>query len=376
MEKMVTDQGNICLQDGYLQFDTLDHYIKNLILQDLVQLIAASPNFDHLTSKEYDLELRDSTRSIDDDCTDDCPCRDEDDEDGYCYTNDPPSYVAKTQRQILQWKPELWWIPDRTQLNAVLQFLPAWPTEIPDPVLAYDYVPRMYFSAAAVAIRSLERLSPSVRNHLRSIVIQEDHPSVALSKTHSQGLIPFCLANPHLRIERRVNVWSTEFVYRTNFFALHVREIINLIATWINEVKVLYQMGMPADSFTLVLHGPSKHASQQLSEAVVRAAIWHEGALEIARREQRTLWAYDGGLANDFVDVIKKMLRGEIPARFDAELGEVWDIQKILREHIGEWPVKVSNVLRLQDFEEPDGGWEAARELYQAGVVEANGVDD
>jgi hypothetical protein len=158
-------------------------------------------------------------------------------------------------------------------------------------------------------------------------------------------------------------------VYRTNFFAAHVHEIVGLIAAWINEAETLYQMGMPANSFTLVLHGPSEHASQQLSEAVVRAAIWQEGAAKIVRREQRRFHGYHGALAVDFVDVIKEMLRGEISARFDADMEEVWDIQKILREHVGDWPSKFSDFFRLQDFEEPDGGWEVARQLYQESLV-------
>jgi hypothetical protein len=126
MEKKVMDHGNTYLQDGYLpSVDTLDNHINESILQDVVQLIAASTSFDQLTSKEYELELRDSTRSIEDDDDDHHRHHYDDDDDDDCYyANYPPSYVAKTQRQILQWKPELWWIPDRTQLNAVLQFLP------------------------------------------------------------------------------------------------------------------------------------------------------------------------------------------------------------------------------------------------------------
>lgn len=69
------------------------------------------------------------------------------------------------------------------------------------------------------------------------------------------------------------------------------------------------------------------------------------------------------------MDVVKEMMRREIPARFDgAEMGEVWDIEKILREYIGDWPHDISDVFRLQDFDEPDGGWEAARELYKENV--------
>ena len=125
---------------------------------------------------------------------------------------------------------------------------------------------------------------------------------------------------------------------------------------------------MPIGCFSLVLHGPSKRASQQLSDAVIRAAIWQDGAMEIARREQRQ-FDDDDGVAEDFVDVIKEMLRGEISARFDADMGELWDIEKLLRENDGDWPTDVRDVFRLQDFDEPDGGWEAAREVYKENVA-------
>ncbi|KAI4627013.1 uncharacterized protein J4E87_004355 [Alternaria ethzedia] len=383
MMEMVREEGNMGLQDGFLfTVWLLDYYNSGYILADLATVMATQSDFYYLTSKEYDLELRRATESDDDDDDDDSNNNDDDDDDSdddEVFSNDsgsdgsssnsssfirPPSYSKDTQTRILQWRPQLWSIPNHAELEAISEFLPPWPTAIADPVPEHEYVPNMYFSAAAVAIRFLEELAPKPREQLRKIVIQEDHPSVASSKTHAQGLISFCQANPKVRIERRVNVWPTEFVYRSNYFAHHTKVIVKMIATWINEVKILYQMGMPAGCFTLVLHGPSEAASQQLSDAITRAAIWLEGTVELARREQRQFHPFQG-ITEDFVDVIKEMLRGEIPARFDAEMDEVWDIEKILSEHAGDWPSKVSDVFRLQDFEEPEGGWHAAREAYK-----------
>ena len=379
------------LRGGYLfNVWSLDNYNSdNCILVDLIKLMATHPDFYHLTSKEYDLELRKATRSeddydsendsdsdedSDDDSDDDSDEDSDEDSDDDSDSDDsllgafrikrPPSYSRETQTDILQWRPQLWSIPNRAELEAISEFLPPWPTAIDDPVPDHEYVPDMYFSAAAVGVRFLEGLAPKAREQLRRIVIQEDHPSVASSITHAQGLISFCQANPKVRIERRVDIWPTEFVYRSNYFEHHTHEIVIMIGTWINEVKILYQMGMPADCFTLVLHGPSEAASQQLSDAITRAAIWLEGTVELARREQRRFYPFQG-ITEDFADVIKEMLRGEIPARFDAEMDEVWDIEKILSEHVGEWPSKVSDVFRIRDFEEPEGGWHAAREAYK-----------
>ncbi|KAF1945908.1 hypothetical protein EJ02DRAFT_431141 [Clathrospora elynae] len=117
------------------------------------------------------------------------------------------------------------------------------------------------------------------------------------------------------------------------------RFILADVAKWICEAKFLRIMGMPTASFSLVL-----------------AAIWHESVKEFARRQQFEFLQYRHDAVDDFIDVIKQMLRGEIPARFDADMGELWDIEKVLREHEGDWPRSIGHVVELGDFDEPDGG--------------------
>ncbi|KAI4672807.1 uncharacterized protein J4E78_001310 [Alternaria triticimaculans] len=332
MVDMISTNGNTGLRSGYLpKVETLDTYNDESMLQDLVEIMSTQADFAHLSSKEYDLELREATKI------------EETDEDYFSDDSDdspvPPCYTPETQMNVLRWRPRLWWIPDRKDLKSVLEFLYIWPTAPPDPPVDDAWIPRMYFSAAAVATRFLEGLSPHVCKHLRKIIITEDRLSVASPIAHGQAFIPFCIANPSLRVERRVDIWYTEFVHRSDFFREDTSGTIAWIATWINEVKILYQK-----------------------------AIWQDGAMEIARREQRQ-FDDDDGVAEDFVDVIKDMLRGEIPARFDADMGELWDIEKLLRENDGDWPTDVRDVFRLQDFDEPDGGWEAAREVYTEDVA-------
>ncbi|KAI4934556.1 hypothetical protein J4E85_002414 [Alternaria conjuncta] len=357
---------------GYLPtVEVLDAYNDESVLQDLVEILATNPEFSYLTSREYDEGLREATGPDEDD--EDLPSEDEDyfsDTSSDANDEELPCYSKETQMAVLQWNPKTWSIPDRTELKRVLKFLPPWPTAPPKPPVDDAWTPYMYFSAAAVAARFLEGLSPNISRNLRKIVLQEDRVSVSRPKTHAQAFIPMCIENPALRVERRVDVWYAEFAHQSEYFHDDTSGIILSIAMWINEVKTLYQLGMPVGCFSLVLHGPSKRASQQLCDAVVRAAIWQDGAFEIARREQRLYdWQNDDGIAEDFVDLIKEMLRGEISARFDgADMGEIWDIEKTLREHDGDWPRHVGCVVRLQDFDEPDGGWEAAREVYEENV--------
>ncbi|KAG9194136.1 hypothetical protein G6011_04171 [Alternaria panax] len=329
MEKAI-EKGYGLMRSGYLHnVYTLDNYNDESILLDLVRVMTTHPAFYRLTSREYDLEARRSL-SVEDESDSDS------ENEGYQDPVKPPCYSRETQLDILRWRPRLWWIPDRIGLDAVMQFLSPWLTTSPRLVPSARRMPSVYFSATASAIKFIEELNPETQKHLRKIIIQEDCPSVASSKTHAQGLIPLVRpSKPYIRVARAINA---------------------SIATWINEVKILCRMGMPIGSFTLVLHGPSEHASQQLSDTVLRAAIWHEGAVEVARREGRNFLYYREGIAEDFVDVIKEMLRREIPVRFEAEMDEVWDIEKILREHIGDWPREVGEVFRLEDFDEPDGG--------------------
>jgi hypothetical protein len=235
---------------GYLDtFSTLDYYDES-ILHDLMQILSGYPDFDHLTSREYDLELREGM------CSDD----DDDDDENDNSEPDPHCYSKESQQELLQWRPANWWIPSYGDLAAVSKlFLPrpgyfGFTTE-PDEVTT-----KKHSSATAVAIRFLDQLTPTMRRHVRNIVIHEDNPSVAWPKMHTLDLIPFCVANPDLQIERRVDIYRTELVQQSqpHGWVEEARVIITNIAEWIQEAKVLQQMGMPAESFSLVLHGPSK----------------------------------------------------------------------------------------------------------------------
>lgn len=65
------------------------------------------------------------------------------------------------------------------------------------------------FSAAAAAVKFLS--SCPVRMHLRSIRLLEDKLAVAYPESHAQGLIKFCIENPRLHVERRVDLWRNVF---------------------------------------------------------------------------------------------------------------------------------------------------------------------
>jgi hypothetical protein len=62
-------------------------------------------------------------------------------------------------------------------------------------------------------------------------------------------------------------------------------------------------------------------------------------------------------VSNDFPDLVKEILRGELRVRFEAEMSAVWDLEEVLRQHTGEWPRKFDHVFHSRDIEEPEGGW-------------------
>jgi hypothetical protein len=64
-----------------------------------------------------------------------------------------------------------------------------------------------------------------------------------------------------------------------------------------------------------------------------------------------------------------------MPVRFEAEIGNVWDLEDVLREHEGEWPLDLDAVFKMTDLEAPSEGWEAACSSYVEQVDWAERMD-
>jgi len=350
------------LHRGNLPLMYEKEYLSNHTqLQDLIELIVKHPGFKALTSKEYHPQLRDKFLP-------DYWPRMEDDErrtqEEYIADIAPPGYDEASQDKILAWKPDPWWMPTSREIEQSTRFLQNWKPETRFDFSGQEYRDRKYFSATAAAIRFLGRLSPSNRSNLRKIVIQEDHPSVVSPASHAQGLIAFCQENPSFRVVRRVDIWRTTLVPSSDRIFRSAKHDLQHIMMWVHEARILRKRGMPADSFELVLHGPSPEASQHIHNVIVNAAILQEAARETARRiNKRHAFTYHP-VSDDFPQVVKEILRGEIPVRFEAEMAEVWDLEEILRTHQGEWPSEFEDVFPMEDLEEPFEGWDAARNSY------------
>ncbi|KAI1452585.1 hypothetical protein F4805DRAFT_447024 [Annulohypoxylon moriforme] len=126
------------------------------------------------------------------------------------------------------------------------------------------------FSAAALARRYLDSISLTVFANMRRIILEEDHPAVAMSACHARGLIPFCRFHGLLRIERRVHLWKNIFVEGAlarsckyipicppirSIDVLDARlseSMTRSVALWTIEAQALIEAGMPVKSFSLV----------------------------------------------------------------------------------------------------------------------------
>ncbi|KAK4164621.1 hypothetical protein QBC43DRAFT_317256 [Cladorrhinum sp. PSN259] len=165
---------------------------------------------------------------------------------------------------------------------------------------------KLRFSAASVAIRFLNSLSPEKRLWIRNVVVLEDASSVPYPECHALGLIPFCQENPKLRIDRRVNLWRNILLDAKDWFRggifrswrddlpavveeragwwapmgengeIMADQITALIAEWLSEASVLCDAGMPRGVFTLTIDGdPAPEQSSEIfAKYVHRDAAW------------------------------------------------------------------------------------------------------
>jgi hypothetical protein len=225
-----------------------------------------------------------------------------------------------------------------------------------------DHWSQWRFSAAAACIRFLGSLPETTRGDIRQITLLEDHESVARPECHAQGLIPFCLENPLLRVERRVSLWRNTLlttvsgrcmipfrrpVSRTGPFGqsptpskLEARNITSAIAPWIVEARALESEGMPLGSFQLILDGdPVKDRTTEVFATVLRDAAYQSALSQ----------AHQLGLIGDpiyllirrpslryfrsFSKAVEELVRGKcIVVRCNFEVGDLMDADKILQE--------------------------------------------
>ncbi|KAI1734082.1 hypothetical protein F4680DRAFT_439409 [Xylaria scruposa] len=211
------------------------------------------------------------------------------------------------------------------------------------------------FSAAAAAIKFLHGTPISTRKHIRKIVIHEDRTSAAFPECHAKGLIPFCVENPFLHIERRVDLW------RTILYPTHPKRLdpdlrwwpgksideSNNLSRWIVEAMDLFRVGMPEKSFSLVLDGePALEASSEFFRIVQKGAMWQE-AYEQARKVLSTPFLDESAtpdfyIREHFPRILRAMTDDEsFFIRCNFKIDFPWNVEQIIDQNrhcsVKEW---------------------------------------
>ncbi|KAF6840977.1 hypothetical protein CMUS01_03750 [Colletotrichum musicola] len=225
------------------------------------------------------------------------------------------------------------------------------------------------FSAAAAAIHFLQYLPATLRAQLRSIVLNEDHESVAKPQCHILGLIPFCQDNPLLRVERRVSLWNNAFLrdrrydkhpehryqpeLRIRPWALDAGQITRNIGQWIVEALALGPAGMPPSSFTVLLDGQpvpqqcaqifqltiQRDASWQaawiesLSRGILPELSWFDRRCHTSGMWQTRVCVYPGYKYECLPQALRDIAENKSIVRCNFDVSEPWDVEKIIHEN-------------------------------------------
>ena len=218
------------------------------------------------------------------------------------------------------------------------------------------------YSACAVAILFLNSLTARVRVHMRRILLVEDRESICRPECHVLGLIRFCLENPAVHIERRVNIWRNLLPAKSNISmhrvlyelgeritwsreadTLNTCDVTGSLCGWLTEALALHAAGMPAQSFSLVFDGdPVPEQSSALFEIVKLDAAWQVAFDQWQQRIPRirsdhdwmTRYNYQQGVHrfDAFPSLITKIVDGNSFIRCNFPLGGPWDLMEGARK--------------------------------------------
>ncbi|RGP75364.1 hypothetical protein FLONG3_5754 [Fusarium longipes] len=299
-----------------------------------------------------------------------------------------PQWVGHySAEEFLNLRFEHWAIPSRTQVQHAMDLFPIgdvrhlpgmWHAacEDPSPSIrglrpnddAKPWVPteaqrfrsreKIRFSAVANAIRFLgTRLSPVQRLDVRDVVLHEDLPSVNLPSAHAQGLAPFFQENPRLRVERRVNLMNciveaneAPCQVAARFYGpdrypdgheVHSHDFIVHLSQWLLDALALKHVGIPAESFTLVLEGGSHKDyfadlfQQRLHKEVAWSRAFHHLTRNGHFRPSQVCYSILEELlmAEEAIAAIEYLVEGTTPVlRSDFNTGVFLDVDTLVNE--------------------------------------------
>ena len=157
-----------------------------------------------------------------------------------------------------------WIIPSTTELDNMVHI-----TQVERKIPCYSPTTRYTYSAATSAIRFLRSITRTTRAAIRDIHVSEDRECIVSPECHARGFISFCQENPKLQVTHTVSLWKNAFPVaydrRLEYMDgapsdpdrdhLLAKGITKSIGTWLMEASALPSLGMPNNSYRLVLDG-------------------------------------------------------------------------------------------------------------------------
>ncbi|KAK1843834.1 hypothetical protein CCHR01_13539 [Colletotrichum chrysophilum] len=144
--------------------------------------------------------------------------------------------------------------------------------------------------------------------------------------------------------------WHNQIAARRTPCVLNSDQITANVATWITEALALEQEGMPLGSFSLLLDGsPCPDLCSRIFESIVqRDAAWQQAWTEAIERDilghftwferkgesvlRHGCWGY---MFERFPQSLIDIARGSSIVQCNFDIGSSWDVEAIVRKHIG-----------------------------------------
>jgi len=290
-----------------------------------------------------------------------------------------PEYVSKCQQEEERWAILPSWRSftkfngcRATQLSNLHQdpwrILEDQQLENLAPIAHVDVVPSNYcphtkytHSAAAVALRFLSSLPRQTMKSIRNVVLEETCESVSNPACHGRGFITLCKDNPKLRVRRLANLWKNVFTVSSTSRLLYThrgsrqresssmhrsqlaaKDITRAVGEWIMDASALPSLGMPEDSYTLILDGgPTLDHTSRVFQTVQRDVAW-QTALDVlyARGSLPTLPWLDRRMRPAYMceglpDALRKLSMEHALVQCNFDPGSPHDIESLLQDNIG-----------------------------------------
>jgi len=187
------------------------------------------------------------------------------------YPGNRSPFRAGSHQQILAWRPDPWLIPTVDNLTSVEALLMPPDSESYDWPRIYSQV-KFYFSATAIRIATLGRLTTEARKPIRSIILSENCRAVSSPDAHAEGLIPFCTENKQLRILMQAG-FTTNLVPSYWEWAILMDKTTSsrlfgdqccyprILVDWLMRIAALPSRGMPSGSFVVDLNARQPKAA-------------------------------------------------------------------------------------------------------------------